>query len=311
MDAEAAVAPAWLWQWRPRSPRTDGLPMRFAAACAVLLISAIAAADPVPVQATFKIPGDTLRLKNPYREVSAIATAQRTGMSTSVLSFEEPIFDEYVALADSDFTDSANLPPHSSVGLEIKGGAGSLKKGAMTMFVCPLGGLERACVSGNQIGGAMPIHARIRMETLTLLGGMASFFPFSLSHRFGTSRLSSFRATNPSPPFSTVLVRFTRPPWTNGSAKALSVGPSGQKMIKKTGSLMGTIMTNAFQLNLVVPSAIASFETTNGGTSEITNVVTAELRIVPEPAYGLLLGAGAAMLAALGHRHKRGSRIAR
>lgn len=290
--------------------RTDRLQIGFAAVCGVLLISAIAAADPVPVRATFKIPGESLRLKNPYREVSKIATAQRTGVSSSVLSFEEPIFDEYVELADSEFTDSANLPPHSSVGLEIKGGAGLFEMGATTMFVCPLGGLERACVSGNQIGGAMPIHARIRLGTLTPLGGMASFFPFSLSHRFGTARLSSFRATNPSPPYSTVLVRFTRPPWTSGSAKALSVGPTGQKMVAKTGSLMGTIMTNGFQLNLVVPTAIASFETTNGETSEVTNVVTAELRIVPEPAYGLLLVAGAAVLAALGHRHKRGSRIA-
>src|SRR5262249_22997931 len=153
------------------------------------------------------------------------------------------------------------------------------------------------------------IRARIRLATVTPLGGKASFFPFSLSHRFGTARLSSFRATNPSPPYSTVVERSTRPPWTDGSAKALGVGPSRQKMITKPETRMGTIMTNQFQLNLVVPTAIASFETTNGQTTEVTNVVTAELRIVPEPAYVLGLGAGAAALAALGHRRKRGSRI--
>lgn len=284
--------------------RADPLQIGFAAACCVLLISAIAAADPVPVRATFKIPGDSLRLKAPYREVSKTATAQRTGVSSPVLSFAEPIFDEYVPLADGDFTESASLPPHSSVGLEVKGGTGSIGMAATTMFDCPLAGLERACVSGNQIGGAMPIHARIRLATLTALGGMASFYPFSLSHRFGTAHLSSFRATNPSPPYSTVLVRLTRPPWTNGSAKALSVGPGGQQMITKAGSLMGTIVTNGFQINLVVPTAVASFVTTSGQTSEVTSVATAELRLVPEPAYGLLLGAGAAVLAALGRRRR-------
>jgi hypothetical protein len=288
--------------------RTDPLQVGFAACCAALLLGAVAAAEPVPVRATFKIPGGSLHLKNPYREVVTFAAAQRTGVSASVLSFEEPLFDDYVPLADGDFTASADLPPHTSVGLEIKGGTGSFQKGATTMFACPLEGLERACVAGNQIGGAMPIQAKIRLATLTPLGAMASFYPFSLSHRFGTARLSSFRATNPSPPFSTVLVRFTRPPWTNGAAKALSVGPSGQMMIAKTGSQMGTIMTNGFQINLVVPSAIASFVTTGGVTSEVTNVATAELRIVPEPAYGLLLSVGAAVLAALGQRRARGGR---
>ena len=100
-------------------------------------------------------------------------------------------------------------------------------------------------------------------------------------------------------------VRFSRPPWTNGSAKALSVGSGGQERITRTGSLWCTIMTNAFQMNLVVPTAVASFTTTNGNTIEVTRIATAELRIVPEPAHGLLLGAGAAALAALGHRHKR------
>ena len=71
---------------------------------------------------------------------------------------------------------------------------------------------------------------------------------------------------------------------------------------------MGTIMTNGFQINLVVPTAIASFVTTGGATSEVTSVATAELRIVPEPAYGLLLSAGAAVLAALGRRRARGRR---
>src|SRR4030095_14918032 len=286
-----------------RIPRVQ---VGFTAACGMLLISAIAGADPVPVQATFKIPGNFLRLKNAYQEVSRVATLQRTGVSSPTLFFEEPVFDEFIELADSDFTNSAALPFHTSVGLEVKGGAGLFKMGGATaMFACPLSGLERACVSGNQIGGAMPINARIRMGTLTILGGMTTFYPFSLSHRFGTARLSSFRATNPSPPpSSTFLVRFSRPPWTNGLAKALSVEASGQKMITKTGSLMGTIMTNAFQLNLVVPTVTASFETTNGETPELTSVATAELRIVPEPTYGLLLGAGAAVLVVLGHRHR-------
>src|SRR5262249_55256128 len=293
------------------APRTDRWQIRFAAVCGVLLASAIAAGDPVPVLATFRIPGNSLHLDHPYQEVSKSATAQRTGVSASVLSFGAPIFDEYVPLADGDFTKSANLPPHTTVGLEVKGGPGSFKMGgAATSFACPLGGLERACVSANKIGGAMPINARIRLGTITVLGGMASFFPFSLSHRFGTEHVSSFRATNPLPPYSTIMERFTRPPWTNGVAKALSVGPGGQKLITRTGSLMGTIMTNAFQLNLVVPTAVASFKTINGNTSEVTRIATAELRLVPEPTYGLLLGAGAAVLAALGHRHERGSTIA-
>ncbi len=289
--------------------RTDRA--QIAAVCGVLVISAIAAADPVPVQAIFKIPGNSLRLENPYQEVSKIVAVQRTGVSSSVLSFQEPIFDEYIELAESDFTKSANLPPHSTVGLEVKGGPGLFMiGGATTMFACPLSGLERACVSGNKIGGAMPINARIRLGTLTVLGGMASFFPLSLSHRFGTAHLSSFEATNPSPPYSTIMQRLTRPPWTNGFAKALSVGPGGQKMITRTGSLMGTIMTNAFQINLVVPTAVASFKTTNGNTSEATSIVTAELRLVPEPTRGTLLGAGTAVLAAIGHRQWRRSRIA-
>ncbi len=279
--------------------------------CGLLIISSIARADPVSVQATFKIPGRFLRLASPYQQVSGIATAQRTGVSGSVLSFANPIFDEYIPLADSDFTASAMLPTHTTVGLEVVGGPGLFEPGdGATSFACPLNGKERACVSANKIGGAMPIRARIRLGTITLLGGMASFVPFSLSQRFGTAHVSSFKATNSLPPFSTIVERFSRPPWTQGVARALSVGPAGQKMITKTGSLMGTIMTNAFQINLVVPSATAVFNTTSGTTSEVTQITTAELRLVPEPAHGLLLGAGAAFVAALGVCHRRRSRIA-
>src|SRR5262245_20831898 len=146
--------------------RMERLKIGFAALCGVLLTSAIAAADPVPVRATFKIPGNAVRLNDPYREVSKTVTANRIQVSSSVLSFDEPIFDEYIPLADSDFTEFANLPPHTTVGLEVKGGPGWFGMGgAATSFACPLGGVERACVSANQIGGAMPIHARIRLGT--------------------------------------------------------------------------------------------------------------------------------------------------
>src|SRR5262249_8268586 len=107
--------------------RTDRAQIGFALALGVLLISAIATADPVPVQATLKIPGNSLHLKSPYQQVSKTVTAQRTGVSSSVLSFGQPIFDEYIPLADGDFTNSADLPPHTTVGLEIMGGPGSFK----------------------------------------------------------------------------------------------------------------------------------------------------------------------------------------
>jgi hypothetical protein len=301
---------------RPPLPQSEAAAasrskIALAVLCGLSLLSSIARADSVPVQATFKIPGRFLHLKSPYEQVSGVATAQRTGVSGSVLSFAGPIFDDYIPLADSDFTASAMLPTHTTVGLEVKGGTGVLELGdGATSFACPLNGRERACVSADKIGGAMPIRARIRLGTLTLLGGMASFIPFSLSHRLGTAAVSSFKATNTSPPFSTVVERFSRPPWTGGVAKALSVGPAGQKMITKTGSLMGTIMTNAFQINLVVPSATAVFKTTSGTTNEVTQITTAELRLVPEPAHGLLLGAGAALVAALGVWHRRRSRMA-